>query len=174
MKRTKCDSSECSMSSEVIHNMYESNMRFPYAMRSIGKGLESAKMVNAVMNLAPPRANFSQYNRKIGIAVNEVAEASIRQAALEAIEINDNCKDIAAAFDETWQKRGHSSLNGVITVTSFDTGKVLDVKCLSKFCFGCVHKANQSPENMAKHKAICSANYNRSSGGMEVAGAQAL
>ena len=40
-------------------------------------------------------------------------------------------KDIAAAFDGTWQKRGHTSINGVLTVTSFDTRKVLDFDCLN-------------------------------------------
>lgn len=175
IKCLKCERSTDSMSSKVIHNLYETNIRFAYAMRSIGKGVESAKMFNAVMNLAPPSHTFSQYNRKLSYALKEVAEASMRNAANEAVAINDNCRDIAAAFDGTWQKRGYTSLNGVITVTSFDTGKVLDVECLSKFCFGCVQtKNNQNPEKMAKHKEVCSANYDGSSGGMEVAGAQAI
>ncbi|KAJ8893046.1 hypothetical protein PR048_005627 [Dryococelus australis] len=56
----------------------------------------------------------------------------------------------------SWQKRGHTSMTRVVTVTSFDTGKVLDFQCLSKFHTGCVHKKNGS------------------SGGMEVAGATAI
>ena len=66
-------------------------------------------------------------------------------------------------------------MNGVVTVTSFDTGKVLDFECLSKFCSGCVNKVNtQNPENMSKHKKVCKANYTGSSGGMEVVGATAV
>lgn len=57
----------------------------------------------------------------------------MRNAASEAIAINDVSNDIAAALDGTWQKRGHTSMNGVVRVTLFDSGKVLDHECLSKF-----------------------------------------
>lgn len=60
----------------------------------------------------------------------------MRNAATEAVEENYGKNEIAAAFDGTWQKRGHTSMNGVVTVTSFDTGKVMDFECLSKFCVG--------------------------------------
>jgi hypothetical protein len=59
-------------------------------------------------------------------------------------------------------------MNGVITVTSFDTGKVLDFECMSKFCVGCVNKSNlKVAEAIRKHKITCKANYNGSSGGKE-------
>jgi hypothetical protein len=45
--------------------------------------------------------------------------------------------DITACFDGTWQKPGHTSLNGVISTTSFDTGQVLVIEIMSKFCFVC-------------------------------------
>lgn len=175
IKCLKCDQSKCCMSSNVTHNLYENNIRFTYALRSIGKGLASAKMFNAVMNLDPPSAKFTKYNSRLTKAMTEVGEASMLNAAIEAVEVNEGSRDIAAAFDGTWQKRGYTSLNGVITVTSFDTGRVLDVECLAKFCFGCVNKdITNNPENTAKHRAICSSNYIGSSGGMEVAGAKAL
>lgn len=101
----------------------------------------------------------------------------MRNAASEAIAINDASNDIAAAFDGTWQKRGHTSMNGVVTVTSFNSGKVLDHECLSKFCTGCVglNEVNKNnPNKMKAHKNVCTANYTGSSGGMEVAGATAL
>ncbi|KAG8334762.1 hypothetical protein J6590_083474 [Homalodisca vitripennis] len=40
---------------------------------------------------------------------------SMKEAALEAIRENSNDKNIAAGFDGTWQKRGHVSINGVVT-----------------------------------------------------------
>lgn len=62
-------------------------------------------------------------------------------------------------------------MNGVVTVTSFDKGKVLDYDCLSTFCIGCVNKANlNNPETIKCHKIKCNANYKGSSGGMEVVG----
>ncbi|CAB4044755.1 Hypothetical predicted protein, partial [Paramuricea clavata] len=36
--------------------------------------------------------------------------------------------------DGTWQRRGHSSSNGCVTVVSIDTGKVHDVETLTTFC----------------------------------------
>lgn len=50
----------------------------------------------------------------------------------EAVLSNENCRDIAVALDGSWQKRGHTSINGVITATSLDNGKVIDFECLSK------------------------------------------
>lgn len=94
-----------------------------------------------------------------------------------ADEARRDSTDIAAAFDGTWQKRGHSSINGVMTVTSFDSGKVLDFECLSKFCNKCIRKPLSTDEQLLKeHKEsrACQANYSNSSGGMEVAGALKL
>lgn len=34
----------------------------------------------------------------------------------------------------SWQKRGHRSLNGIVSVTSLDTGRVLDDVIMSKNC----------------------------------------
>ncbi|GFV58410.1 elongation factor 2 [Trichonephila clavipes] len=65
-------------------------------MRSIGKGAEAGRMF---------------------------CGDSIQNAEKEAICENEGNKNIAVAVDGTWQKRGYTSLNGVVTVTSIDTGK---------------------------------------------------
>lgn len=57
---------------------------------------------------------------------------------MEAINENKNVPDITAIFDGFWQRRDFSSLNGLITATSFYTGKVWDVECLTQFCHACV------------------------------------
>lgn len=49
--------------------------------------------------------------------------------------------DISAGFDGTWQRRGHQSINNVVTCTSIDSGKIMDVEVLSKFCL-CLDKNN--------------------------------
>lgn len=72
-------------------------------------------------------------------------------------------RDITVALDGSWQKRGHTSQNGVVTAISVSTGKVIDVQILSKHC--------RCPKRFEKeHKANCAANYMGSSGGMEVSG----
>lgn len=93
------------MSSKAIHNMYETNIRFAYALRSIGKVCELAKMVSAVMDQAFPSTKFAKYNTKLTRAPTEVSEASMRDAAVEAIHQNEGDQIIAAVFNGTWQKR---------------------------------------------------------------------
>lgn len=47
------------------------------------------------------------------------------RAATEAVELNDWDKDIAVALYGSWQKRGHTSNNGIVSATSVDLGKFL-------------------------------------------------
>ena len=68
------------------------------------------------------------YKRQFTAAA-EVSESSMRHAAIETILENDGSNDVVAAFDGTWQKWDHTSVKRVVTVISFDTGKVLDFEC---------------------------------------------
>ncbi|GFV71527.1 hypothetical protein TNCV_1947701 [Trichonephila clavipes] len=52
------------------------------------------------------------------------------EAVREAVDENDGKRDLAVAVDGSWQKRGFSSKN--VTVTSVDTGKVIDVEVFLK------------------------------------------
>lgn len=85
----------------------------------------------------------------------------MRVAAQEAVELNEGDRDITAIFDGSWQKRGHSSLNGMVRAISGDTGKVIDVtlKVLQ-----CQNRLQQ------EHVNGCLANYQGGSGKMEVEG----
>ncbi|GFU27868.1 uncharacterized protein TNCV_449711 [Trichonephila clavipes] len=91
------------------------------------KGAEAGRMFCGVMNLPQPPTRFSPYGKRILNAAKLVYENSIQNAAKESICENEGNKNIAVAVDGTWQKRGYTSLNGVVTVTSIDT----DGKCLS-------------------------------------------
>jgi hypothetical protein len=90
-----------------------------------------------------------------------------KEAVEEAVTLNEGGRDLTIAIDGSWQKRGHTSLNGVITATSVDTGKVIDADLLSKH-FRCKNKF------IGQHTDKCSANYQGVSGGMEGNGAQAI
>ncbi|GFV84316.1 uncharacterized protein TNCV_1591751 [Trichonephila clavipes] len=88
------------------------------------------------------------------------------EAVREAVDENDGKRDLAVAVDGSWQKRGFSSKNGLVTVTSVDTGKVIDVEVFSKHCI-CPNKT--------KHLQNCKRNFEGySSGKMEVAGALSI
>lgn len=132
-----------------------------YGMRCIGKGLEAAKTLCAVLDLPPPPAIFQNYSSMLNRAIKEISTASMMNAAKETVEINGST-DIAVAVDGPWQRRGHTSLSGVVTATSVATGKVIDVECLTKYCSKCKLKVGAH---------ICHANYAGPSGGMEAKGA---
>ncbi|KAJ8891762.1 hypothetical protein PR048_004315 [Dryococelus australis] len=86
----------------------------------------------------------------------------MKSATEEAVTQN-NDRDLTVALDRSWHRSGHVSLHGVVTCTSVDTGKVIDVDILSKHCT-CKDKLN------GKHKEACSVNYKGTSMGMEVSG----
>ncbi|GFS59075.1 uncharacterized protein TNCV_69661 [Trichonephila clavipes] len=67
-------------------------------------------------------------------ATRETCEHSMAEAVREAVDENDGKRDLAVAVDGSWQKRGFSSKNGLVTVISVDTGKVIDVEVFSKHC----------------------------------------
>ncbi|GFT09166.1 hypothetical protein TNCV_4105991 [Trichonephila clavipes] len=50
-------------------------------------------------------------------ATRETCEHSMEEAVREAVDENDGKRDLAVAVDGSWQKRGFSSKNGLVTVT---------------------------------------------------------
>lgn len=136
------------------------NLRFTYAMRCIGKGLQAARTFCALMDLPPPPSKFDTYNDIIYKSVKVVAQGSMWSAAREVKEL-EGSSDTTIVVDGSWQKRGFSSLHGVVTATSLLTGKVLDVAAYSKYCAGCTKGENHA----------CVKNFDGYSGGMEVEGA---
>ncbi|GFT49063.1 uncharacterized protein TNCV_4178611 [Trichonephila clavipes] len=66
-------------------------------------------------------------------ATRETCEHSMAEAVREAVDENDGKRDLAV--DGSWQKRGFSSKNGLVTVTSVDTGKVIDVEVFQNIVF---------------------------------------
>ncbi|GFX73789.1 uncharacterized protein TNCV_4291051 [Trichonephila clavipes] len=141
------------------------NTRFVYAMRSIAKGAEAGRMFCGVMNLPQPPTRFSPYGKRILNAAKLAYDNSIQNATKKAICENEGNKNIAVAVDGTWQKRGYTSLNGIVTVTSIDTGKVIDVDILSKYC---------ACKNLPFHEKDCKRNNVGSSGAMEIQGASKI
>ncbi|GFT67179.1 uncharacterized protein NPIL_307121, partial [Nephila pilipes] len=114
-------------------------------MRSIGRGAEAGRMFCALMNLSQPPTRFSPYNKRLLNAVKLVSEKTMQKATQEAVLENRSNKDIAVAVDGTWRNRFYSSLNGAVTVTSIDTGKVIYVEILSKYCM-CSNKVSHKKD----------------------------
>ena len=83
--------------------------------------------------------NHNKISRHITVATQEIAERSMKDAAnyLKG-GIDVAMTNVPASVDGTWQKRGFSSLNGVVTVISVDSGKILDTEIMSRKFKGCV------------------------------------
>ena len=75
--------------------------------------------------------NHHAVANKMKDAARTVAEASMAASADEAKQ-NDGTADISVSMDGTWQKRGFSSLNGVVVAVSTSNFKVLDVDHVGK------------------------------------------
>ena len=50
---------------------------------------------------------------------------------------DDTVIDTAISCDGIWQKRGYSSLNGVISVITIDNGKILGNEPMTQICESC-------------------------------------
>ncbi|GFV60407.1 uncharacterized protein TNCV_3470421 [Trichonephila clavipes] len=65
-----------------------------------------------------------------------------------------NTSDVAecgVSVDGTLQRRGHSSLNGCVVVLSIDTGKVLDLEVMSKWCRNCNTSKSSEKVNILRN-----------------------
>jgi hypothetical protein len=82
----------------------------------MGKDIDVGNMLCAVLNILQHPTSFSIYNKTNGSAVADVSIAFMMEAAREALAENeeDDPSCIIACFDGPWQKRGHTSVNGII------------------------------------------------------------
>ena len=88
---------------------------------------------------------------------------------------------IGVSVDGTWQRRGFTSLNGVLIAISVDNGKIIDLECMSRYCRQCdvtKRRLKDQPYKlkmwMQEHKDECQLNHDGSAPSMEVEGAKAL
>lgn len=66
-----------------------------------------------------------------------------------------------------------TSMDGIVTVTLFDIGKVLDFECLSKYCNFCTKKSIVSEPEKIK-VGLCFTNYLGIIGRIEVVGVKVI
>ena len=71
--------------------------------------------------------------------MKQCANDSMVNNAVHVKEVIDNdAGECGISIDGTWQKRGYSSHNGVVTAISLDTKKCVDVEVLSDKCQQCL------------------------------------
>ena len=108
---------------------FEVNIRSVYALRSTGVGHTGLEKFCGMMNMPPPMTvgNYNKISDNLKDAAKEVAIKSMKDAAIEAKKYQEGIGDIGVSVDGTWQKRGYTSLNGVIVAISIHTGKIVDL-----------------------------------------------
>ncbi|GFU94960.1 uncharacterized protein TNCV_332961 [Trichonephila clavipes] len=72
------------------------------------------------------------------------------KAASKEVQNLKKSTTCGASVDGSWQRRGHMSLNGCVSVISIDTGKILDLEVMTQYCKMC--------ELNVKREHVCS-NY---------------
>ena len=96
------------------------------------------------MNLPKPVTanNYDKIINRLVKTTKAVADITMQDACdeLRADSSSDAIKDVEVSSDGTWQRRGYSSLNRVVTVISIKNYKVLDIEPMSRTCKACVLK----------------------------------
>ena len=94
-----------------------------------------------------------------------------------AFKVKENAneeEECGISIDGTWQKRGHASHNGVVTVISLDSKKCLDAEILSDKCQQWQKwqaMKNDPKYNEWKASHNCKVNHTGSANSMETVGA---
>ena len=160
---------------------FEVNVRAVLAFRSIGCGFSAMKDWCSSMNLpnCMSKEAYSSNQSKVGAASKATFEELLKSSR-EAIKNSykdigivpdeQGILDIAVSFDGSWQRRGHSSHNGVASVIELMTGLPLDYEVLSNFCGKCklTDQIDQNEEWKLKHSDNCLKNFDGSANSMEV------
>ena len=110
-------------------NPFDINIRAVYAVRTIGSDHTGLEKLCGMLNLPKPTTvkNFNNISNAIRDATKAVAENSMNAAARECETITD----IGVSVDGSWQRRGLSSLNGVVAALSINNGNVIDIEPMS-------------------------------------------
>ena len=139
------------------------------------------KTFSACMGMPQPMTPgaYSAISNSVGMAYEAVAHKSMKEAAEEVRgkeKTADEIVNTQVTIDGTWQKRGHSSLNGVVVACS-KNAKVIDCQVMSKHCKFCqIWSRRQGiPEyDDWQQNHNCSINHRKSAGAMEGDGAVAI
>ena len=175
---SSCEWKHCFHTSKKQGQSHEVNLRALLAFREIGKRHSAMTTFNKVLNMPPPlrRDNYNKIlNKKLLPVVKQCADDSMLTTAIKVKEaVKNESGECGISIDGTWQKRGYSSHNGVVTAISLDTKKCLDVEILSDKCQQCT-KWNMKKDDPSyqewKATHQCKINHAGSSGSMETAGA---
>ncbi len=150
---------------------HQLNDRLQLSIFEIGCHYEAARKFCGSMDLPPPVSckSWNQNKERIHDAFKEEASKSTERAASEIKEAKGN--DVTVSCDGTWQKRGFSSKNGVVTVATVNglNSKIIDTETLTNHCNKC---KSTKENNQIPH--FCQKNYEGTAGSMEGEGVKRI
>ena len=165
--------------SQQIGGAFEVNKRLVYGMRCIGQGFSGANKFCTMLNLPslPTKKNYSKNSKSLNTAVYDVAQECMANAGREVKSLLGS--ECGVSVDGTWQRRGYVSLNGCVTAISIDTGKILDIEPMSRYCKGCqahekLDKQSEKYKIWEANHINCKANFKGSAPAMEAGGAERI
>ena len=165
---------------------FDINARTVLASKECGINFSNLEKFFSILNTPPPM-NHKTYNT-ISLEVRDAAvNSSVECMKACANLISDRYKSgeylndqscssphpvVIVSSDGTWQKRGHSSHNGVGALIEINSGFVIDAEVVSNFCRECNSApAADSQDYVAwreKHLPMCKKNFNGSANAMEM------
>ena len=164
-----CDWKFVCYTSRKAGRAFEVNRRIVYAFRAIGRGRCGAAKLCGLMNMPPPLQNKAYNGNELCLksAAKRVAEETMAQAAEEIHSVvgTDTLAEAHISAYGTWQRRGHSSLHGVVSILSMETGTVLDTEVLTQFCKQCSFYESDTKNSLAydvwraEHASKCNATF---------------
>ena len=113
-------------------------------MRACGQGYAGLEKLTALMNLPKPMTanNYDKIVNRLNVVAKEVANETMTDVSENLLskskDPNHDTVIDTVSCDGSWQKRGYSSLNGVVTVISMDNGKILDIEPMTRTCKSCL------------------------------------
>ena len=150
-KCTKCKFQYCNFTYDSVkktvpkqgRNYFDINHRMVIAFREIGKGHQALVDLARIAKTSSINNNaFNKINNTIQNAYKLSAEQSTKAAAIKVKNkakeehIGSGKKLIRVSSDGSWQKRGHVSLNGVVTTIS--EGRCINFEVFCKYFRGCI------------------------------------
>ena len=117
---------ECKEKQE--RKIFDVNIRSVIGLREVGCGYATMKSFSRCMNINCLSENgFNSVNNDVMNAYRKAVALSMKKTAMEmCVEDVTEPRCVRVTVDGSWQKRGHNSLNGVVTAIS--GGKCVDVE----------------------------------------------
>ena len=153
----KCSTRNCKyihefFTSTKVNKCIDINPKIVYTMRSLGYGYAGFEKFNTPMNIPKPMTvkNYDKTVTRIKKFGKTVAADTMDDVAKEihdSAASTDDIVDTSVSGDGTWQREGFCSFNGVFAAIFIESGKVLDVEPMFRYCKGCNLKKDLKLKN---------------------------